>query len=53
MRDAQGRLMPNDPFLREMWTLDAEHGKAGGKAVVKKYGKEHMRELARKRHNKS
>jgi hypothetical protein len=36
-----------------LWELDPQHGKAGGKAVVKKYGKEHMRELARKRHNKS
>lgn len=49
VRDRLGRFMPDDEVGRELWTLDPEHGRAGGVAILQKKGKNYFRELAKKR----
>lgn len=44
-RDKWGRLLPNDHDL----PAPACHGKAGGDAVLRKYGREYFKELRKKR----
>lgn len=44
-RDKWGRMLPE---VGELPAPDC-HGRAGGKALVKKYGKDYMRQLAKRR----
>lgn len=44
-RDRYGRMLPNNGDLSE----PLRHGQAGGLATVKKYGKDYMRQLAKRR----
>lgn len=46
-RDKLGRFMPNDVVGQELWTLDPQHGKAGGLALLAKKGKDYYKEIAR------
>ena len=49
LRDKQGRFLPNDPFIQSLWSLDPQHGRRGGLALLAKYGRGYFKALAQKR----
>lgn len=46
---AYGIFLPDVEILDIMYPTTYKHGQAGGRALVEKYGREYMRQLAKKK----
>lgn len=49
VRDKLGRFMPSDQESQKYWTLDPDHGKAGGLKLLEKYGREYFQKIGKRK----